>query len=94
MSWQCPCGCALQLTRTDLANEWRLIAILGPTPRKADIRCIGTQSRFEKAAIEPTEKGVCRSCGSPMELFVYLAEILRSRRAPWPLCEQCTKGDT
>lgn len=92
MSWQCPCGCALQLTPADMTNEARLIARLGPTPRHVNLRGGTFTERCVPAAPEPTERGTCRGCGSSMELLAFLASFLKLRGAPWPLCEACKRG--
>lgn len=92
MSFKCPCGCALQLTPEDQANEARLIAILGPTPRHADLRVAADARVHRKDPPEPMKNGVCRNCGAVMRLEVFLVDFLALRGAPWPHCEDCAKG--
>ncbi len=87
--WTCPCGCALQLDRYQVSDEQRLIALLGPTPRTVNIRPVSTMAAARKDPPEPTTKGTCRSCGSQMEIFAYLAQSLQLRGAPWPHCDAC-----
>lgn len=87
--WTCPCGCALQLGSKDVANERRLIALLGPTPRAVTLRSDIAPARVRKDPPEPTAKGTCRNCGATMEIFEYLAAALKLRGAPWPYCDSC-----
>jgi hypothetical protein len=89
--WNCPCGCELKLNSTDVANEQRLIRILGPTPRRADLR-LEAGSRTKAGPVEPTTKGECRNCNAPMELFTYLAESLELHGAKWPFCDTCMQA--
>jgi hypothetical protein len=91
--WSCPCGCPLQLDVEGVSNEQRLIALLGPTPRYVDLRPrVTTSLASSREPIEPTERGTCRKCGGPVEVFAYLANSLRLRGAPWPLCDGCVRG--
>jgi hypothetical protein len=93
VSWTCPCGCALQLEPKDLANERRMIALLGPTPRRVNLRGAGdVPGQRRQETPEPTVRGRCRNCGAAMDLFKYLADSLALHGAPWPHCEACVKG--
>lgn len=87
--WRCPCGCGLQLDRYQVSDEQRLIALLGPTPRYVNLRPVSTIAAARKDPPEPTTTGLCRNCARRMSIFTYLADSLKLRGAPWPLCDAC-----
>lgn len=90
--WTCPCGCELQLDRFQVSDEQRLIALLGPTPHRVNLRPGVVPLRaVRQDPPEPTTKGICRSCGAPMAIFTYLAESLALHGSPWPFCDGCVQ---
>lgn len=90
--FQCACGCALQLSKGDLADAMRVQARLGAVPRTYGVTYTNFKSeeRRKAEADEPVEKQPCSGCRNAIvELPTFAANLLRSQGAKWPMCEPC-----
>jgi hypothetical protein len=91
--FKCACGCALQLTRGDLADAMRVALIVGqnPSPSFNVKRRTATTERAEKPEKpEASESRPCPKCRSAIVTIpTYAVEALTNRGANWPNCERC-----
>lgn len=92
MTWQCPCGCALQLSHRDLAREQWLAEIAGDGPAdgaRINLTPTGPGSSDLIGEREPMAVMDCDECGRSTPVLAYLAEMLARWRMGGPLCDDC-----
>ena len=88
-AWSCPCGCALQLSRSDIGDAMWLASLVGEGGGSSWTPPAPITYRADPP--EPTINGKCRRCGITFEIVEYLGEFMLSHAgAVW--CQVCTKG--
>jgi hypothetical protein len=95
--FKCACGCELQLSRGDMADAIRAALPFAGQPRLwgIDLARRSNQQRVERAEEpEPVESQPCPKCGDPVELPVFAAKLLETKKAAWPTCASCRKPST
>jgi hypothetical protein len=92
LAFTCPCGCALQLSPSDLGKLNWLNELSGfRTGNEMLINLTsskGDSLRFSLFAPEPTKTLECR-CGADVEVAVYIADFLDRWGMGEPNCERC-----
>lgn len=92
LAFTCPCGCALQLSPSDLGKLNWLNELSGF--RNGDEMTInltsskGDSSRYSLFADEPTRTLRC-TCGADVDVAVYIADFLDRWGMGRPNCERC-----
>jgi hypothetical protein len=89
--YRCPCGCSAVPSADDLARDLWVQDMVGSVPRYVPFAMSPADLEQRKEPSEPMEQGICRGCGSPMQIAEYLAEFLRAHKAPWPECDACAR---
>jgi hypothetical protein len=89
---KCACGCELQLSKGDLADAIRVIAMFGGKPRVygVDIKPKVTEERRKLEAEEPVESQPCPGCRIVMVAIpVFAVGLLQHKKSEWPRCPPC-----
>jgi hypothetical protein len=91
VSYQCPCGCALQLDARQVALEMRMARIAGNEPRHVDLSPRGRPAAALELEPEPTSEAICRTCGVRHEIPEFIAEFIarNTQHVSWPSCTAC-----
>lgn len=93
----CACGCALQLSKGDLADAMRVAARFGGKPRTGGVNYTTFPQSIALDRLEenePVERELCSGCRNTMvEVPKFAADLLRSQQAKWPKCSSCRERD-
>jgi hypothetical protein len=91
VSFECPCGCALQLDVEQLRELAWILAWSADENHNAKIS-VSPPSESVRQRPEPTEVVMCRSCGAQFDLVDWIAQWCHKYRIPTPFCDRCRGG--